>query len=146
MEVPMATLIESRACRRQVGEWSVVRDDDPGLRALYSRARQLIADLERGADNTALGHSVRAYVDCAVAQGISRARITDALELLVYDHARDVGEALPKRHGGTGTARRRRESAARVFERVLQLAASVSVSGGTWPMQPGSRFGVGESS
>jgi hypothetical protein len=142
----MAALIEPHACRRRVDDWSAERDDDPGLRALYSRARQLIADLERGADDIALGHSVRAYVDCAVAQGISRARIKDALELLVYDHARDAGEALPKRNGGTGTARRRREAASRVLERVLQLAASVSTSGSTWPVQPRSRFAAGESS
>ena len=114
----------------------MVCDDDPGLRALYSSARRLIADLERGADDTALGHSVRSYVDCAVAQGISSRRINDALELLVDDHARAFGEALPKPSGKKGTARCRRHSAAHILERVLQLAASACTSHDTWPAQP----------
>jgi hypothetical protein len=84
----MATLIETRVFRRQVDEWSVVPDDDAGLRELYSSARRLIADLQRGADTRTLGSSAREYVDCALAQGISHARIKDALELLVHDHAR----------------------------------------------------------
>jgi hypothetical protein len=141
----MTTLLESRVLRRQVVEWSVVSDDDPGLRALYASARQLIADLEGGADDAALCLSIPAYVDCAIAQGISRARILDALELLVHDHTRAAGEALPKPCAGRGATAQRHLATTGVLERVLQLASGVFASKGTWPAQPRSCCGVGES-
>jgi hypothetical protein len=141
----MATLLESRVLRRQIVEWSVISDDDPALHALYSSARQLIADLEGGADDAALCRSIPAYVDCAVAQGISRARILDALELLVHDYACAAGDALPKPCAGRGAAARRHHATTRVLERVLQLAAGVRASEATWLAQPRSCCGVGES-
>jgi hypothetical protein len=141
----MATMMESRVLQQRIAEWSVVSDDDPGLRALYSSARQLIADLEGGAEDAALCRSIPAYVDCAVAVGISRVRIMEALELLVHDHARAAGEALPKPCAGRGAATRRHHATARLVARVVQLAAAVGASGRTWPAQPGSCCGVGES-
>jgi hypothetical protein len=141
----MAPLLESRMLRRQVVEWSVVSDDDPGLHALYASARQLIADLEGGADDAALRRSIPAYVDCAVAQGFSRPRILDALELLVHDHARAIGEALPKPCVGRDAAARRHRTTASVLERVLRLAADVGASVGTWPAQRRGCCGMGES-
>jgi hypothetical protein len=141
----MATLLESRVHRRQDLEWSKVSDDDPGLRALYASTRRLIADLEGGADDAALCHSIPPYVECALDQGISRVRILDALELLVHDHARIAGEAPPKPSAGSGAATRRHHATTLVLERVLQLAASVCESEDTWPAQPRSCCGIGES-
>jgi hypothetical protein len=140
----MATTLKSHVLRRQVVKWSVVCDDDAGLRALYASAQQLVSDLESGADDAALCRSIPAYVACAVAQGISCVRILDALELLVHDHARAAGDALPKPCAGRGAAARRHHATTRVLERVLELAARVCTSRDTWPAQRRSCCGVGE--
>jgi hypothetical protein len=114
---------ECRAPRRRVVERQAVAEDDPGLHALYLSARRLIEALEGAANDAALGRSVAAYVECAVAQSLSRGRIRDALELLVHEHAcrADTG-ARPEPATGRGAAAQRRRATAHVLDAVLRLA------------------------
>jgi hypothetical protein len=64
------------------GRW-----DDPALRTLFDCAQALIGALRVGAGETELVPLVRAYVQCATAQGVSSARIRDLLEFLTQEHA-----------------------------------------------------------
>ncbi|MDB4884232.1 MAG: hypothetical protein JWL95_2998 [Gemmatimonadetes bacterium] len=64
------------------------RSADPGLRALFIRAQELVAALRAGADEAVLVGRVRSYMRCAAAEGISDARIRAALVYLVREHGR----------------------------------------------------------
>jgi hypothetical protein len=118
----------SRVARRRADDRSPDAEDDPGLRALSESTRRLIAGLKAGAGEPALRDVVAAYVGCAASVGISRARIHDALEFLVHDHAvPDDDRARPGPTAGRRSAadqlRARHQATAHVLELVLRLAS-----------------------
>ena len=122
----------SRTARRRADDRRTDAEDDPGLRALSESTRRLIAGLKAGAGGAALHELVAAYVGCAAALGISRARINDALEFLVHDHAvPDYDRARPGPTAGRRSAvdqvKLRHQATAHVLELVLRLASRADV-------------------
>ena len=118
----------SRTVRRLPDELSADIEADPGLRALAESTQRLIAGLRAGAGEAALRGLVAPYVACAATQGISRARIHDALEFLVHDHAvpdysRVSEEPVVGRRTAAALVKRRHQATAHVLDLVLRLAS-----------------------
>jgi len=70
---------------------------DPHLAALHLSARNLIAALERGAEEAVLSERVRDYERRAATAGISRRRTSSVLELLVHEHAAPTARRVSAR-------------------------------------------------
>ena len=129
----------SRCPRSQADDRRLDTEGDPGLRALFRSAARLIAALKSGLGEAALREPVTAYVGCAAAQGISRARIRGALEFLVHDHAApDYGRANREpatgRRSTAAQEKLRHQATAHVLELVLRLASGAG-NGVAWALR-----------